>query len=161
MDLADKNRFLDALAVVEAVCCDPMDELRLRAYWLVLGPSCTIEEWEQACLDVLTASTFHRVPMPGVFVQALEALRERIKQERGYYRQLAVEEARRDADAQRHMMRTAPDQRAQHDAAMQQCMRQLDKILGDNWRSLADAWAAGDRRTRERHLANFLAETDH
>src|SRR5438067_12749647 len=58
MDLADKNRFLDALAVVEAVCCDPMDELRLRAYWLVLGPSCTIEEWEQACLDVLTASTF-------------------------------------------------------------------------------------------------------
>src|SRR5712691_5967380 len=84
MHVVDKPRFMAQLKVVERCCLDPLDEVRQRAYWLVLAERVSIEEWEEACPAVMAQWTMHRVPMIGVFMAQIEAQRQkRLDEKRG------------------------------------------------------------------------------
>jgi hypothetical protein len=157
MDQSMKTRFTTALKLVERIAHDPLDEVRLRTYWIVLGPRCTIEEFEAACLDVLAGLTERWVPMPGVFMQTIDALREQARQAQARAAQHASERAWHAQAACRERLLADPRMADEEASAMRECMRQLEGILGREWRTFAELDAAGSRRTSARQSASASA----
>jgi hypothetical protein len=160
MERADKPHFLLALKIVWEVCLDPLDSLRQRAYWQVLSPRCTLEEFEEACVEVLATATFHRTPMPGTFLAAVREAREARKAREAAQRQVLREAAWHSNSATHQRLLADPRGANDQDSAMRACMRQLNAILGTNWRTLADLQTATERQRRLRQRVDTLALTD-
>jgi len=85
-----------------------MDELRQRTYWQILSPTVTIAEWRYACFAILERETFHKMPLPAVFLGVVEEMRQqdrtaRAQQESLRTRQSVVHTSADDTWARLHV----------------------------------------------------------
>jgi hypothetical protein len=152
MELNESTRFALALRDLERLCCDPFDDSRRRVYWKILAPRCTIEEFESACLSLMTTETTHRVPMPAVFLKQMDHERAKARFEALRQKRMADEEARLRGEREREREVKSPHDEAEDTAAMRACMEHVGTILGANWRTLADAAERAERTRRTRLL---------
>jgi hypothetical protein len=50
------------------VLANPISELKQRAYWSLLSPKISIEEWEGACKRAMLEETYSKIPLPAVLL---------------------------------------------------------------------------------------------
>ena len=75
MDLEQYPMFLTALETLAAVCADPLEEIRLKAYWELMRDRLTLEEWCYACTKAIEQETHHQFPMPAVLLEYVKEYR--------------------------------------------------------------------------------------
>lgn len=92
MDTKDRSHFFDALGLVATVMCDEMSEARTEAYFALFRDRCLLDEWQYACHQVLMEETFHKVPLPAIFMEHIRARKaEKAKEECDKIKRLEAE----------------------------------------------------------------------
>jgi hypothetical protein len=157
---SDKPQFMTIMQTLEYVCRDPLDSLQKEVYWLVLSPRCTLGQFEKACLEVLAVLKDHCVPMPGVFLEALDQVRARALDDQAAEKRRLAELEHQHADQQKRRLLADPREAKAEEAARQQFLDSLNTILGANWRTIEDAMHAGATRTYGRKFHTSVCATE-
>jgi hypothetical protein len=108
---------------------------------------------------VLAGLKDHWVPMPGVFLDALDQVRARALDDQAEEKRRLADLEHQQADQQRQCLLADPREAEAEAAARQAFLDSLNTILGANWRSVEDAIAAGERRTRDRKQRTAVSVT--
>lgn len=157
---SDKPQFMTMMQTLEYVCRDPLDSLQKEVYWLVLSPRCTLGQFEKACLEVLAGLKDHCIPMPGVFLEALDQVRARALDDQAIEKRREAELEREQADKQQRRLLADPREAEAEAAARRAFLDSLNTILGANWRTVEDAIAASETRMNARKFPTAVGATD-
>jgi hypothetical protein len=157
---SDKPQFMTMMQTLEYVCRDPLDPLQKEVYWLVLAPRCTLGQFEKACLEVLATLKEHCVPMPGVFLEALDQVRARALDDQAAEKRRLAEVEREQAQKQKRRLLADPREAQAEAEARQAFLDSLNRLFGANWRTVEEAMHAGETRTNARKLPTAVGATD-